>query len=868
MAVRALHADHRRGAGRLGRPASGARVPRGRGARVLCYGQLEQTINQWRNAEPALFRAAIADGEYLGREWETHAVETADRTYRQRPALADATNAVAGAALRDPDRGGGDAGTYTEMRPVRAATADPSLHVATFAPHESPATDAWYDPPADGLGSGGALAEYLVGALAAGELSLTDGEGAHEPIRVLFRYREHMPAVRDALEARGLSVGVPEPLFDQSLTEVVVALLRWLDDDPTDPERTRASFATGPLDADDDDDGRRRRLRETVAAADWDVAAAAESIPDEAPVSPVLDRLASLATDLRRRRRDSLPDLARALLDVLVPGVDEGATGSSGAATRRPDPLSLVPDSTARRRLAVRDAIVDHLDRLARRTDGARAEALNRLDARIDDESESGFAPVYLPVDEADADVVLDTIHSTKGDQASTVALGDPAHRIRTPALFRDTLVAHGDALALRPPSIDANTRDVAVGGYDSGLFAVSPRDASDAGLRWFSNAARADDPRRYAGPPALAAVPAAKRAEEWRLLYVAMTRARDDLVVPLEATAAETTVTTSWSAAIADALDGISLTSRATHTLALPRPDGTATEVAVSVNDVPGRGPVSPRPDWPSPTSTPTLTRDSPVEDRDAFPLRFVSASALHPLATDRDAHLLDSLLDNQLETEYGRVPPSHPLPFDALAPGDVGRIAHDAIASLIEGGANAAAIRADANGIATDAVTRAIARRRREMDRAVPRAEREAIADYLRDTVLPQVTETDLYELLDDADAVYVEEPLDTVASVADLDIEVGAQADVVLRIGDRWYVHDFKLAFADGTDEADQRSRLQLGVYAWALCRQEKLDPSRVTTALTFLGARADADVTGTVPPGRVPHWLAHLHPDARE
>ncbi|WP_044959128.1 UvrD-helicase domain-containing protein, partial [Halarchaeum acidiphilum] len=72
----------------------------GEGARVLCYGQLEQTINQWRNAEPALFRAAIADGEYLGREWETHAVETADRTYRQRPALADATNAVAGAALR------------------------------------------------------------------------------------------------------------------------------------------------------------------------------------------------------------------------------------------------------------------------------------------------------------------------------------------------------------------------------------------------------------------------------------------------------------------------------------------------------------------------------------------------------------------------------------------------------------------------------------------------------------------------------------------------------------------------------------------------------------------------------------------------
>ena len=57
--------------------------------RVVLYGDPFQSIYTWRNARPSSFADAITDGVYFGREWDTHVAETAQTTYRQRPALTD-----------------------------------------------------------------------------------------------------------------------------------------------------------------------------------------------------------------------------------------------------------------------------------------------------------------------------------------------------------------------------------------------------------------------------------------------------------------------------------------------------------------------------------------------------------------------------------------------------------------------------------------------------------------------------------------------------------------------------------------------------------------------------------------------------------
>ncbi|MFC7137728.1 UvrD-helicase domain-containing protein [Halobaculum litoreum] len=740
----------------------------GADTRVVLYGDPFQSIYTWRNASPTLFGEAVADGSYLGREWDTHEVVTATTTYRQRPALTRTVNATFGPALTDERRGVAPTveSDYEHLDPDRSTADPPALHVPTFDPRgTAPKAAEWHANEGDS-GCADALADYVRGAVAGGQFGDPDDA---TPVQVLFRSRTYMDLARATFEGQGLSVGAERDVFAAPYVRAAVALLRWLVD-PTDPSRTEHLLTASAFAPERDSATARGTLADTVSEYDWDLVAAATA-PDEP--NDLLAAVADLADDRAERRRCSAGELARRVCRLLDP---------------HHDPLDVQPDATPSLRCRLRDELVDvaaSLDApnvpLRSVVAGLRSMADDPGDARrLDAESDAH-------------DVVFRTVHDAKGDEAPVVALADHGRDTRAVGLHKQTVIAHGDTLAVRPPALGdpGSAATHSLGAYDGGLIgsSESPRNTRTNGLRWATGRLRADDATgtTFAGPPEFAAVAAAKRAEEWRLGYVAATRARDHLVVPVDGTA-DRDPTRSWAHALAAALDVDALAERETTSV-----DVDGGPVAVAVDDLPGLGPVADHPPWESSTAAPhgTQPRSLRAADERVWLPRFLNPSTFRPLADDHDRHVLDHLRHGQVDTGTRRIDPDLPLPFETVAPGRVGRIAHDAVASVVRKGLWAGALR-DGSPAVDDSVAWACRRYEREFE-PIPAAERERIVSYVTSTVMPQFADAGVFRRVARADAVHVEEPVETVVRVDGVDLEVRGQADFVLRTGDEWSIEE---------------------------------------------------------------------------
>lgn len=817
-------------------------------ARVFAAGDTLQSIYRWRHADPSLFATACRDGQYLGIDWETHVSVTAATTYRCRPGIAAAVNRVVGPVFADPTRGA--AGTvdaeFPGLEADRDPVAEPTVHVASFAPPAPPGTAGWANP--DGrAGEANVLATYLARGLADG--TFTDADGEPLSITVLFRRRARMSDYEAAFAEEGLAVwNASESLFDCPTVETVLAVCDWLCD-PADPARADALLSTLSTDCDALRDALERN------GGDVDEALAADrSMPRDQR---------ALAEGLRRLRRDR--DRFRTVPPaVFVEDIVE-------ALALRADPHGYVSDVPAARRVANLDAFVEAVDGWTGDDRYAPAEFV----ALLDPFRETPRNGPTQPSAGADHDVVFRTIHGAKGDQDEVVALADPApdnwwHGVQT-----DRLVTQGGVAGLAPPTHTDTATGLPLPPFDGGLYDPEGRDFPyrDVGLRWGTERWVADERgdaggdesgggdesagrRRLLGPDRLERVVAESRAESWRLLYVALSRASEHLLVPLpDPLPSPRRPRDRWLEALADAL------TPADGSTPVDGPADPSLDVAVNgvdlFADFEGTGP----------TRTPHA--GAVPLDRDALAPwvpRFLDPSTAYPLTEDADAAALRHLLDEPIHTETDAVAPSLPLAFDALGPDAIGTCLHDAITRLLAGDASAAAVRSAGEPVrrALDDAVDAVAAERGE---SVSDAERDGIVAFFASFVAEDLVDSALWDRAGDAREVYVEHDLSGLVRADNLEAEIHGTADLLFRLGEgEWQVTDVKISLTDDTEHTRSRYDLQVAAYA-AVLERELGEGATVRRSVETFGVARDT-VRGRIPPAVVGRRLRALSRRTRD
>ncbi|MWV64856.1 hypothetical protein GRS48_08490 [Halorubrum sp. JWXQ-INN 858] len=819
--------------------------------RVLLAGDLQQCIYQWRDATPELFGRAIETGDYFGRRWSPHVDGTADRNYRSRPGIVRFTNAVAARTLDHPERGGlGDVpAPVPSLHAAREVPTDaaspPPIHVAAFSPTGEPGRDGWVDPERGGR-EAAVVARYVAGALASGRLTADDG--GRPGITVLFSRRRYMDAYATAFEARGLTVAnASAHLFETPVVEAVVDVVSWLVD-PTDPERTERLVTDSAL--------ATATLPDELAAFDWSVRDAAGADAFTGGDAELVAGLAGLVTDARDLAADPGAVVVRDVIDRL---------------RLEADPYGLDPDTGRRQRLATLDALVALI---ADWEDGDRygpRELCALLEPFLADPSTGPTRPLADP----DAvDVVFSTVHGMKGDQDDVVVLADTARPFGTRPTDTRRLAVDGDRVALAPPASAVDGDTPAVPGVAGGLFTPDPYadrhagpggdGAGSVGLRWQAEHWRstavtqgettADAEARLVGPPVRRGAAAAERSEAWRVLHVAITRARDHLVVPLPRNDDRLSGRDHWAQPLFDVLGADVVSARGHHEVSLPDGDGVDCPTRVVVNDVPLDAVVDavdapesstahPSP-TPSTSLTPPLRRlDGPVPTDDvdrAWIPRFLSPSTLGPRLDDPAGTLVAALRGESPHTDGETVADDLPLAFAAVTTDAVGDVVHALVTALVRADASAMALASPSPG-AVAAVDDVLATHRAVADASD--AELAGLRTFLLEWVLPDLADSALWERVERAETVYTDEPLQALARVRGVDVELQGEADLLVVSPDgTHHVEDVKASLTTPSPDQRRRYRLQVGTYAWILGRQVA-DDVDVVPRVTTVGVAAE-------------------------
>ncbi|WP_435361566.1 UvrD-helicase domain-containing protein [Haloarchaeobius sp. DFWS5] len=771
--------------------------------RVLLVGDLKQLVFLWRNAQPSLFRAAVDDGRYFGIDWETHVVAHEHRTRRCRPDVARAVDSVFVDVFTDPARGadGTVTGPYAPLEPTRADTDEPNVHVAAFS-SGARAGSPNYVRPAKGVGEADALASCLDSILSERGQS-TDVED--QSVTVLFHRRTRLAEYTAAFEQAGFSVGdATDPLFEQPVVRLAVEVCGLLSRSDIDTALRDLLGAAGTDSTLGDTD-----VPGLLDLCDYRTRTVVErDLPDKPAVSFVegLDRLAA-----RRRRLTggSVTSVVEAVVDEL---------------DLRTDPLELGDDPD--RRVAALDALLEQVDQHATQSDLAFDELVAVLERLYDDPKDGPTSPL---ADEDAVDIVFKTIFQMKGAESDVVVLGDIAGHVGQMGPHTDTFCAQGSALALAPPASEAAAATPPVPGFEHGLFDVErdPWDL-DAGLRWVSQ--HWADEARLAGSPPLADLAHAHRGGRWRLLYVAMTRARDHLVVPLPNEREYPEPRDSW----VDTLrDGLGFDGTQSGTYEVLAPDSDSFDVQVQQ--------VTDRPDgsaMPASVATPDTGSN---REKPAWTPRFVNPSTLYPLLTNPEEHVLDHLQRRPLHTGHDGVADDLSLTFETLGPDDVGDVAHAVLATAIRNHdtVSTQTLR-QCDGVLADRLQRAL-----DDCTGVEATERDRLERFVRETVCPQFADSVLWERVTHTTSVFVEEPVDTLVRIDDLDTEMQGHADVVFEtVSGDWEVHELKVFLQTPDAETRARYELQAQLYAWCLSQQLE-EEATVTAQITQLGVE-----TGTV------------------
>lgn len=784
--------------------------------RVLLVGDREQCIYAWRNAQPSLFATAAEEGRYFGVDWATHECRTATRTYRSRPAVAAAIDTVFEPVFADPTRGGADGAThdagsgpdgsgYQSLSAVREPTPEPSLHVAAFPEHGRPGSSTWVAPD-EGVGEAAALADCIATGLREGRFTTEAGDDPG--VTVLFQRRTRMEAYVDAFADAGLSVrDTSRALFEHPLVGVVCAVVEWLRA-PTTEAATLAltNDEAIPLPS----------LVSRLMRADWSIPAVAES----GAVRGAKGEFVAGLADLVDRRAEQL---AAAGADVVSDVIET---------------LSLAADPLDQSATAVGDAaVLDRLVGVVADWEGEDAYSLSQLSAALDHARRNARRGPSLPT-AAEADVTFRTIHGAKGDEDDVVAIADLGAEQGRYGAYLHEFLAHGRHVALAPPAnlatddaYPALAGTVLAGGpYDPD---ASPGDAG-AGLRWASERWVDGEPPRPAGAPPLRDPVAEARAERWRLLFVALSRARDHLVLPLPGQRSAPTPRERWADTLREAF-AFHEGRAGEYTVETPD-DHDPLTVAVhrTTAEMAGEGHEEP--------AAEAGTHPDRLPERGWTP-RFVNPSTVYELATAPEEGVLAHLSGQPLHAEQAGVADTVPLTFETMGPELVGDVAHDLFTTALEADVDAGTLRR-CGGSLPAALDRAMDRHARH----VAADEREQLRRYVERTLCPQFAETASYERLAASERRYVEEPLDAVVRIDGLAVEIGGRADVVsVDAEGRWHVDELKVALRPPEPALRARYELQTATYAWLLARQSGVDD--VAASITTVGAHRETAAVAT-------------------
>lgn len=785
--------------------------------RVLMAGDGDQCIYVWRNARPEQFVSAFDDGEYFETEWSVHRSYSGAQTYRMRPAIATALDTIFGDVFTDPARGCVDAVStdtaagYTSLEPTRTASSEPAVHIAGYTlPQTSPGTEEWFETEKTPLGN------YLCGGFADGTFGIDPS--SDETVTVLFSHRSNMDALASQLTGQGLSVvNASTHLFENHLIKLICRVVWWLVD-PYDPERTQELVEAECFPLSDD-------AAALCADTQYHIDAVADRIkadPRTATEAGVLSGLATLAR--RRGRHASDPGVIIVEEIIALLGL-------------RADPLGQVADP--KRRLAACDALLHSIANW----EGDDRYALDELADILASYVEEPKDGLILPVPNPDKyDIVFRTIHNMKGDEDGVVCLADASGAVNYHGPHTETFLALGDTLALAPPESVSRTQLTAPDEHGPGATGYGP-------LRWASDC-RSDG--HIAGSPTLSRVSHRYCAEQWRLLYVALSRARDHLVVSLPCDQPETCVEKSWVATLADALsfDGRPPENRYTTPVAHTDHNGPLT---VGVNDV--SFPQGNHCDDQQPA--PRCARP-PADHKTGWTSRYVNGTSLYQLATETDDARLSHIMGQRPATEHiGIASADVDLP-DGVTPDRLGVVTHQVLTAAVARDLSTTALTSF-----VDPLPNILEQRLATLPVRIPPDVQASIQKYLSDRICPQFAKSEAWQQVQQAATRYVEEPLDAMLTTDDLTIETRNRADIITVGADgRWVVDELKLAHTAVSPQTKKQHQLQTAYYGWVLDQQLPADSS-VTTRLTYLGDAVESTEV-SAPIVSVSDWITRLSP----
>jgi ATP-dependent helicase/nuclease subunit A len=803
--------------------------------RVLAAGDLRQSVYVWRDAYPRLFERAVEEGRYLGIDWDTHVVETAGTTYRCTPDVAAAVNAIAEPVLTDPTRG--DIGaldvTYPRLDAAREPNPGPSVHIAAFDTDAVPGSIP-YVSPNSGKGEAGILATYLSCGLGDGTFDCVDSEteaadeaGCGDPdVTVLFRWRTYIDTYRQAFEAEGLTVADASTyLFDSPAVTAVIDVAEWLVD-PVDTARTRALVMESELGL--------STLEGIFEAHDWQLDAVRDAstrdISDQQ--RDILDRLDRLRNQYTTFRSQSAAVSLADIIDILA---------------LRVDPNDVAPAVAPAQRVANLDKLVE----LVAQWETESLSTLSDLTDVLTQYRDEPYTGPTQPVHTSNHDVVFKTIHQMKGDESDVVALADIGYPLRKHGPVSQRFVNTGPMVGLAPPTHAAAPEVEALSVYARGLYDPDGDDTRfgstvhplDVGLRWASER-WSDETRTESSDPELVGhdriqtATRLTRSEVWRLLFVALSRTRDYLVVPLPRDVPDSEWPRDrWLESIRDGLGFDGTLSGGAYSLDVEAPDGRTRSIDVAVNAVDTLTMHSTHDD---PATSPAFAATSPLaeEDLPALVPRILRPSTLYPLSENPEATIFDHLQGRPLHTDADTVDDDLRLSLDEFDTEDVGSFAHSVLTRCVDHDVSAHDLRTQ-----NPTVERIIDDELHNHGPPASQAERDGLVELLSKFVFPDITGSKLWEQLERAERIIVEKPLRRHIRRGDIEFEIEGQADFVLQNPDgSWTITDTKIALTDMTSETRRRYEIQVSCYATLLAAESGVDEPTNCAIETF-GAVTD-------------------------
>jgi ATP-dependent helicase/nuclease subunit A len=771
--------------------------------RVLVLGDVFQSIYTWRHADPTLFESATTNGEYLSINWTTHVNEMATTTYRCVPDIAEAINEISAPMFNDEARG--DIGTldtqtaYARLDAARNPQAGTLVHISELTGVSNPGSEQWVLNP-EGTGEGEKLAKHLLAGLADG--TFTDSDGDPQPIRVLFRRETRMSEYREAFEAEGLRVRTANAnLFDADEIEIVFAVCEWLIS-PESHNRTKQLLTESTLGW--------SALTEDFDGEEWDI----DTVIEDGDLSEVQSGVLTGLQQLRDQRDICGMRPPSAYLENIIERLG-----------LRSDTYCLCPDSPPQQRVANLDALIEMVSQWEA-DDHYNPKELTTLVAPFREDPDRG--PVQPSAATSEYDVQFQKIHPAKGDEEDIVGIADTGFDATNVGVHNTRLVTHGEIAGLAPPTdVDVPT-EIDIPAFDNGLYDPSKGFAGDIGLRWAT--ARWRDsvidtapPDELIGPDHLKQVAEDERAELWRLLYVALTRARNHLVCSLPNRLRDDEYRDRWIETLKRGLGF----EGGTDSYVLPTLSG---DIEIGVNDLDITASSTTQRD--SSSDAVVATTQPNREALDPWVPRFINPSTMYLLTTEPAEHALPHLLGDSIHTESNDAAKNLDLPYEAMGPDEIGSVIHDTLTRLID--AEIAESDLKSRG---DIVSRVFNDVVYDVTPAIDDDERDRLWEFFNE-ILDDFLASELWEHIQQAESVRVEQPVDGLIKTNGVEIELHGKVDVVVVLpSGKRVVTDIKVALAQPTQATQSRYNLQVASYAYLFDQQDGIVRSVRPTIQTF-------------------------------